>query len=73
VTRTEANQAFATADAEWRLELESQFGQEAGRAAYDQRGLGVAGDKINTLWRAREKAGAKLLRSLMAYVFGGTA
>jgi len=73
VTRTQASQAFTTADAEWRLELVSQFGRDAGWAAYDQRGLGVAGDKINTLWRAREKAGAKLLRSLMAHVFGGTA
>ena len=73
MTRTEASQAFSAADAEWLRELESQFGREAGRAAYDQRRLGVAGDKINTLWRAREKAQAELFRSLMASAFDGAA
>ena len=56
MTRTDANQAFTTADAEWSLELVREFGREAGQARWEPRGRGRPGEKLHTLWLARDNA-----------------
>jgi len=52
----DALKEFRDADKRWRVELERQFGKNAGDARYDLRGIGEPMSYLNDLYNERQSA-----------------